>query len=235
MTGGRQIALALKRAFDILVGLTALTLLSPFIVLAALAIKLDTRGPVSYLQKRVGRDGKVFACVKFRTMVVGAENQGLGLEVAQDDDRITRVGQLLRNWTFDEVPQLINVLKGDMSIVGPRPLTQEPFLLLPEEAREEFYSTRPGLTGIGSVAFRHEEEFLARSSKSTTDCYREDIAPFKAALELWYSRHRSFAVDLKIILLTAVTIPFPANQLYRRWLRALPEQTRMTGEVRSGT
>lgn len=181
MTGGRQIALALKRAFDILVALTALTLLSPFIVLAALAIKLDTRGPVSYLQKRVGRDGKVFACVKFRTMVVGAENQGLGLEVAQDDDRITRVGELLRNWTFDEVPQLINVLKGDMSIVGPRPTVPEQVARYTTRDRRRL-EVKPGMAGWAWIHGRNSIP------------WRERID-----LDIWYVDNWSLALDARIL------------------------------------
>ena len=181
MTGGRQIALALKRAFDILVALTALTLLSPFIVLAALAIKLDTRGPISYLQNRVGRDGKVFACVKFRTMVVGAENQGLGLEVAQDDDRITRVGQLLRNWTFDEVPQLINVLKGDMSIVGPRPTVPEQVARYTTRDRRRL-QVKPGMAGWAWIHGRNSIP------------WRERID-----LDIWYVDNWSLALDARIL------------------------------------
>ena len=113
--------LTFKRAFDIVVSFTVLTLLSPFLALIALAIKLDDGSPVLYVQDRGGKDGEIFCCYKFRTMVVGAENKGLGLEVAQNDPRITQVGRFLRHWTLDEVPQLINVLKGNMSIVGPRP------------------------------------------------------------------------------------------------------------------
>jgi len=181
MTGGRQIALALKRAFDILVALTALTLLSPFIVLAALAIKLDTRGPISYLQNRVGRDGKAFACVKFRTMVVGAENQGLGLEVAQDDDRITRVGELLRNWTFDEVPQLINVLKGDMSIVGPRPTVPEQVARYTTRDRRRL-EVKPGMAGWAWIHGRNSIP------------WRERID-----LDIWYVNNWSLALDARIL------------------------------------
>jgi len=134
---------AVKRIFDLITSLLALIVLSPLMALIALAIKLDDGGPVLYVQDRVGKDGKIFRCYKFRTpglrplpslsrgsvegMVVGAENKGLGLEVAKDDSRITcacpepgrRVGRFLRHWTLDEVPQLFNVLKGDMSIVGP--------------------------------------------------------------------------------------------------------------------
>ncbi len=118
---GRKIQMALKRLFDILVSFTVLILLSPLIGLVALAIKLEDGGPIFYVQERLGKDGRVFRCYKFRMMVVNAEKIGLGLRVMRDDPRITRVGRTLRHWRLDEIPQLLNVLKGDMSIVGPRP------------------------------------------------------------------------------------------------------------------
>ena len=118
---GKSIGSALKRSFDILVSLIALTVLSPLIALIALAVLLDDGRPVLYSQRRVGKRGAAFRCYKFRTMVVGAEHKGLKLEVSRDDPRITRVGHILRQWTLDEIPQIINVLRGEMSMVGPRP------------------------------------------------------------------------------------------------------------------
>ncbi len=112
---------AIKRLFDFVVSIVSLLILSPLFLFIALLIKLDSKGPVFYSQERIGKDGKPFNLIKFRTMVVGAEKMGLGLEVARDDERITRVGRFLRYWTLDELPQLINVLRGDMSLVGPRP------------------------------------------------------------------------------------------------------------------
>src|SRR5689334_17062786 len=117
----RKAALAMKRAFDIAVSSGALLSLSPVVAFIAVAIKIDDGGPVLFVQDRVGRDRRLFRCYKFRTMVPGAEKKGTGLKVTADDWRITRVGQWLRLWTLDEIPQLINVLKGDMSIAGPGP------------------------------------------------------------------------------------------------------------------
>ena len=188
MSAGRQIALSLKRAFDLFVAATNLTLLSPLIVLAAVAIKLDNRGPVFYAQNRVGRNGKVFRCFKFRTMVVGAENEGLGLEVAQDDDRITRVGQLLRNWTFDEVPQLFNVLKGDMSIVGPRPTVPEQVARYTARDRRRL-ETRPGMAGWAWIHGRNSIP------------WRERID-----LDIWYVDNWSLALDARILWKSGVLL-----------------------------
>ena len=117
----KQVALGCKRLFDIAVAASALVSLSPVIALISLAIKLDDNGPILFIQERVGRSRRNFRCYKFRTMIFGAESIGNGLTVTANDSRITRVGRLLRLWTLDEIPQLINILIGDMSIVGPRP------------------------------------------------------------------------------------------------------------------
>jgi lipopolysaccharide/colanic/teichoic acid biosynthesis glycosyltransferase len=183
----REIALALKRAFDIAISLAMLILLSPLIGLIALAIKLDDGGPVLYAQDRVERDGKTFRCCKFRTMVVGAENKGLGLEVAKDDPRITRVGRFLRRWTLDEIPQLFNVLKGDMSIVGPRPTvpSQVARYTLRQRRRLE---VKPGMAGWAWIQGRNRPSWDERIE-----------------LDIWYVDHWSFWLDL-VILLNAVGI-----------------------------
>lgn len=177
----RRIALALKRIFDILASSVTLILLSPFIALVALAIKLDDNGPVLYIQNRVGKDGKIFRCYKFRTMVVGAERIGLGLEVAKDDARITRVGRFLRHWTLDEVPQLFNVLRGEMSIVGPRPG------LLHQATRYAAYQNRrlevkPGMAGWAWVHGRNRLPWAERIE-----------------LDIWYVDHWSLWLDFYIL------------------------------------
>ncbi len=141
-----MVSLSLKRLFDITVAASVLVLLSPLIALIALAIKLDDGGPVLFVQDRVGRNRRTFRCCKFRTMIVGAESIGNGLIVSENDDRITRVGRWLRKWTLDELPQLLNVLKGDMSIVGPRPwVPSEAAYCGPAESRR--FDFRPGMAG----------------------------------------------------------------------------------------
>jgi lipopolysaccharide/colanic/teichoic acid biosynthesis glycosyltransferase len=135
-----------KRLFDLLVAASTLLLLSPLIALISLAIKLDDGGPVLFVQDRVGRKRQRFRCYKFRTMIVGAESNGNGPTITENDDRITRVGRWLRKWTLDEIPQLINVLKGDMSIVGPRPwVPSEAAFCGPAESRR--FDFRPGMAG----------------------------------------------------------------------------------------
>lgn len=197
----------MKRAFDIVVSAWALLLLLPLIVITAIAIKSDSRGPVFYRQVRVGRLSRPFVLYKFRSMRVGADAQGL-LSVssgATEDPRTTRVGVLLRRTKWDEVPQLLNVLKGDMSIVGPRPevplyvtqYTQEQKLVL---------SVRPGLTDPASIYYRNESEVLANGAQqngcSADQYYTTVILPHKLALSLAYIRTRSFGSDIKIIFQT---------------------------------
>jgi len=178
----RTIVLVLKRAFDIVISSVTLMLLSPLIALIALAIKLDDSGPVFYVQDRVGKGAKTFRCYKFRTMVVGAENKGLGLELARDDSRITRVGRFLRHWTLDEIPQLFNVLKGEMSIVGPRPgLPHQAVRYTPRERRR--LEVKPGMAGWAWIHGRNSMP------------WRERIE-----LDIWYVDHWSLVLDLYILV-----------------------------------
>lgn len=142
----KRAALACKRVFDITIAGGALAALSPVIALIALAIKLDDRGPILFVQERVGRNRRNFRCYKFRTMVIGAEKIGNGFTVVENDARITRVGRLLRNWTLDEIPQLLNGLKGDMSIVGPRPWVPSQAAYCSDEDSRRF-NFKPGMAG----------------------------------------------------------------------------------------
>jgi lipopolysaccharide/colanic/teichoic acid biosynthesis glycosyltransferase len=191
----RRIALALKRVFDLVVSSVALTLLSPLIGLIALAIKLDDGGPVLYVQDRVGKDGKTFRCYKFRTMVVGAENKGLGLEVANDDPRITRVGRFLRHWTLDEIPQLFNILKGDMSIVGPRPTVPSQVARYTPWQRRRL-EVKPGMAGWAWIHGRNQPSWSERIER-----------------DVWYVDHLSLRLDL-YILLQAFLMLFRREGLY---------------------
>ncbi len=176
-----RIQLTLKRVFDIAISLSILILFSPLIGLIALAIKLDDSGPVLYVQDRVGKDGKTFRCYKFRTMAVGAENKGLGLEVAQNDPRITRVGRFLRHWTLDEVPQLINVLRGEMSIVGPRPgLPHQAARYTPRQRRR--LEVKPGMAGWAWIHGRNNPPWSERIE-----------------LDVWYVDHWSLWLDFHIL------------------------------------
>jgi lipopolysaccharide/colanic/teichoic acid biosynthesis glycosyltransferase len=174
----------MNRAADILVAGTALAVASPVVALAALAIKLEDGGPVLYRQSRVGRDGVDFELLKLRTMIVGAERQGAGFAVDAGDSRITRAGRMLRKLSLDEVPQLWNVLRGDMSVVGPRPtLRYQVEQYTPHQRRR--LEVRPGITGWAQIHGRATLPWADRIE-----------------LDVWYVEHRSALLDLKILLRT---------------------------------
>lgn len=189
---------ALKRAFDVAAAALGLLLLSPLLLLLALWVKLDSPGPVFFRQERVGRHGQPFRICKFRSM--RADHDGPPITVG-DDARITRSGRFIRACKFDELPQLINVLLGDMSLVGPRPEVPRYVALYPADVRDEVLSVRPGITDWASVQYRSESALLAASSDPQAT-YIHVILPAKLALCQRYVRERSFWLDLRIIAQT---------------------------------
>jgi lipopolysaccharide/colanic/teichoic acid biosynthesis glycosyltransferase len=193
----------LKRVFDFTVSLVALILLSPLLAVLAWRIKSFDGGPVLYAGRRVGLDGKPFGMYKFRSMVLNADRIG-GSSTPDDDPRITPVGRMLRRYKLDELPQLINVLKGEMSIVGPRPQVQWAVDLYTPEQRAVL-SVPPGITDYASVRFPNEGEILKGSTDPDRD-YMEKIHPEKMRLSLEYVRNRSLLTDLRVIAQTAVAI-----------------------------
>ncbi len=193
----------LKRLFDILFSSLGLIVVFPFLISSAIAIKLNSKGPVFYRGKRIGRYGKPFRIYKFRTMVVNAEKLG-GPSTADDDPRITKIGHLLRKLKLDELPQLINVIKGEMSFVGPRPEVQHYVDMFTEEEKA-ILNVRPGITDWASL-WNPDEGAILKGSKDPEKAYMEKIRPKKLKLQLKYVRKRSFWIDLKIILLTLKTI-----------------------------
>jgi len=188
-----------KRLFDVVFSFVGLAVLSPLILLVAVLIKLDSPGPVFYRGVRVGRGGEPFRMFKFRTMVVNADKIG-GPSTADDDPRITRVGRFLRKLKLDEVPQLINVLKGDMSLVGPRPEVQHYVDMFTEEERA-ILSVRPGITDWASL-WNSDEGAILAGAEDPEQAYMELIRPTKLRLQLKYVRERSFGVDLRILMKT---------------------------------
>jgi lipopolysaccharide/colanic/teichoic acid biosynthesis glycosyltransferase len=175
----------LSRALDVVLSATLLVLTSPLLALAALAIRLESRGPVFYRQRRVGRGGEPFELWKLRTMVPGAESMGAGLYVLEGDPRITRTGRLLRRFSLDELPNLVNVLKGDMAIVGPRPTVQEQVDRYTDRQRRRL-EVKPGITGWAQINGRTSLPW-----------------PERIELDVWYVENRSLRVDLRILLRTA--------------------------------
>jgi len=175
----------LSRVIDVVLAGLLLLLASPLLALAALAIRLESRGPVFYRQQRVGRDGEPFELWKLRTMVPGAESMGAGIYIVDGDARITRVGRLLRRFSLDELPNLVNVLKGDMAIVGPRPTVQEQVDRYTERQRRRL-EVKPGITGWAQINGRTSLPW-----------------PDRIELDVWYVEHRSLRLDLRILTKTA--------------------------------
>ena len=191
-------SLALKRLFDIAASAIGLLLLAPVLLGIAVWIKRDSPGPVFFRQERIGRHGQPFRIYKFRSM--RQDNAGLQITVGEDA-RITRSGRFIRAYKLDELPQLINVLRGDMSVVGPRPEVPRYVALYPAEVRAEVLSVRPGITDLASVQYRSESTLLAQSS-NPEQTYVDTILPAKLALCRQYVRERSFWLDLRIIGMT---------------------------------
>ncbi len=198
----------LKRAFDVLAAVVGLLLLSPLLLLIALAIKLDSPGPVFFRQQRVGRHGVLFDIFKFRTMTVGPPTGGVPLTVA-GDARITRVGALLRRTKLDEMAQLLDVLRGAMSLVGPRPELPRYVAHYPPEWRERLLSVRPGITDFASVRYRDENELLARAQDPERE-YIEAVLPTKLRYALHYVDNPGMVNDLRVLGLTLRTVFVPS-------------------------
>ena len=211
---------AIKRIMDITIATVALTLLSPLLIPVIIILRFTGEGLVFFKQERIGYMNKPFCMWKFVTML--RDSPLTGTITAKNDQRILPFGKFLRKTKINELPQLINVIKGDMSIVGPRPLTHEAFALYPEDLKPLIYLTKPGLTGMGSIRFSDEESILANSPKERYQCYKENILPIKGALEVWYGKNNSVITYIKIIILTAVSLIIPNNKLYLKWFKNLP-------------
>jgi lipopolysaccharide/colanic/teichoic acid biosynthesis glycosyltransferase len=204
---------ALKRPFDIAGSALGLVLLSPLFLVIAIAIKLDSPGPVFFRQERVGKGGRLFRIFKFRSMIADASHRGTALTV-RADRRITRVGESLRRSKLDELPQLMNVLAGDMSLVGPRPEVPEFMTFYTAEQRAIITSMRPGITDYAAILFRDESSLLDQSG-DPVDIYRREIMPLKFVYYERYSREIEILNDLRIILATMILL---AVGRLPRWL-----------------
>lgn len=191
-----------KRIFDLAAAATGLALLSPFLVAIALLVKLGSRGPVFYRGERTGLNGKPFRIFKFRTMVADAETKG-GPSTALNDPRITRIGKFLRRYKLDEMPQLFNIMKGQMSFVGPRPQVER-YTRLYQGEEAIILSVRPGLTDYASIHFINMDATLGDGDVDRK--YLDEVEPLKNRLRVKYVRERSFLVDMKILLKTLARV-----------------------------
>lgn len=217
----------MQRFFDIVFSSIALLILSPLLLTIMLILRVTGEGEVFYRQKRVGKGGNIFGVFKFATMVKNSSKMGTGFITTKNDPRVLPVGKFLRKTKLNEVPQLLNILIGDMSFVGPRPQVPKHFDIYSEEVKQELNKIRPGLTGIGSIFFRDEESILERNKHLSYDeCYHDVIAPYKGRLELWYVKHKSFGLYVVLIFLTAWVVVFPQSKLHLKLFKSLPPPPR---------
>lgn len=216
--------LFVKRLVDLVVALLALVILIVPLAVIMLALRFSGEGEVFYRQKRVGFHNRQFGIWKFATMLKDSPNIGTGSLTVRGDPRVTKVGRVLRATKINEVPQLINVLTGEMSFVGPRPQMQVDFDIYPEKVRQNIYEARPGVTGIGSIVFRDEELLLSQPGVDPRRFYEEKIAPYKGELEMWYLSHRSLLLDFRLLLLTVWVVLRPQSHIVYRTLKDLPDR-----------
>ena len=217
----------LKRCFDILASGIVILILSPLLIPVIIGLKLTGEGYVWYKQERLGYKNKPFFIWKFATMLKNSSNMPGGYITVKKDPRLTPMGNFLRKSKINELPQLFNIFSGKMSVVGPRPVMKVSFEAYPDDIKRVIYNVKPGLTGVGSIIFRDEEELITKVKNSGGDIhefYVNKIYPHKGNLEIWYQQNKSFILDLKLVVLTAWVILFPNSRLYEKWLKDLPKR-----------
>ena len=216
-----------KRIFDILSSGIAILVLSPLLIPVIIGLRFTGEGYVFYKQLRVGYKNKSFLIWKFATMLKNSVNMSGGYITVKKDPRLTPMGGFLRKSKINELPQLFNIFFGRMSVVGPRPVMKVSFEAYPGNVKNVIYDVKPGLTGIGSIIFRDEEELitdLRNKGGDVHEFYVNQIYPHKGNLELWYQKNKSLILDFQIILLTAWVILIPSSKLYEKWFKDLPQR-----------
>jgi len=216
----------MPRIIDVLLSILALLALFPLFMPIVIILLLTGEHKVFYLQNRVGYKNKNFKIIKFATMLSNSANMGSGSLTLKNDPRVLPFGSFLRKTKINELPQILNIIIGDLSIVGPRPQMQVDFEKYSDEVQGKIYNVRPGLTGIGSIIFRDEESLisLAAENENPHDFYKRVIAPYKGELEIWYHSHRSVFLDSQLIFMTAWAIVSPETRLYEKWFKDLPKR-----------
>ena len=216
----------MPRIIDVLLSLLALLILLPLFIPIVIILLLTGEHKVFYLQTRVGYNNKNFKIIKFATMLSNSANMGSGSLTLKNDPRVLPFGTFLRKTKINELPQILNIIIGDLSIVGPRPQMQVDFEKYSDDVQVKIYNVRPGLTGIGSIVFRDEESLisLAAENENPHDFYKRVIAPYKGELEIWYHSNRSVFLDFQLIFMTAWAIVAPETRLYEKWFKDLPKR-----------
>lgn len=217
----------IKRVLDVTLSTILILVLSPIFIIIMILLKVTSKDPVFYKQDRVGFKNNIFRIWKFTTMIDGSEKIGTGGITLRDDPRVTMIGKLLRITKLNELPQIINVLKGNMSIVGPRPLMQEGFDGYELKYKKMLYNIKPGITGIGSIILRDEEKLLSASDLPPHEYYEKVILPYKGELEYWYQKNITLRMDLIIILLTVLVVIFPNSNLPYKIFKTIPSKPKL--------
>ncbi|TVQ34714.1 MAG: sugar transferase [Wenzhouxiangella sp.] len=212
----------MQRFFDIFFSLLALLVLSPLLVPVMIALRLTGEGEVFFRQDRIGLGGKPFGLLKFATMLKDSPNLGTGTVTLKNDPRVLPFGRFLRKTKINELPQLLNILKGDMSVIGPRPQTRRCFDAFPERSQQVIVKVRPGLSGIGSIIFRDEEELMAHADDPDA-FYDQVVMPHKGQLEEWYVQNQTLKNYFLLIFVTAWVVAFPSSGLPQRLFKELPK------------
>ena len=198
----------MQRLFDLVISGLSILVLSPFFLIIMLLLRITGEGEVFFSQERSGKGGSLFSLHKFATMLKDSPNIGSGTLTVQNDPRILPFGNFLRKTKINELPQLFNIFKGEMSFVGPRPQSSRNFSAFPDDVQKNIMRVSPGLTGLGSIFFSDEEAMLT-SAVNNDEFYDSVIMPYKGQLETWYVNHRTILIDLKIVYVTALKIIFP--------------------------
>ena len=212
----------MDRFFDIVFSALALLVLSPLLILIILILRFSGEGEVFFLQERIGRHGKVFNLFKFVTMLKDSPNIGTGTVTMKGDPRVLPVGKFLRKSKVNELPQLLNILTGNMSVIGPRPLTSQTFNSYSQKTQKVINQVRPGLSGIGSIIFRGEEEIMHGAS-ATVDFYDNVIAPYKGSLEEWFVLNKGLYIYFLAIFITVWAVFIPSTKIAWMMFKNLPE------------
>lgn len=211
----------MQRFFDALFSGLALIVLFPVLVPIAILLRFTGEGEIFFLQERVGKDGKRFKLFKFATMLKNSPNMGTGTVTMKNDPRVLTVGKFLRRTKINELPQLLNILLGDMSLVGPRPQAHHCFNAFPLDLQKVIVRVKPGLSGVGPIVFRGEEDILADHAGSL-EFYKSVITPYKGQIEAWYVDHQSLYTYFVVILLTVWVVLFPKSGIVWSAFKGLP-------------
>lgn len=211
----------MTRFFDILFSGLALLVLFPFMLPIVIGLKLTGEHDIFYLQERIGKGGKSFKVFKFATMMRNSSSMAGGLVTLKDDPRILPMGKFLRKTKINELPQLINIFIGNMSVIGYRPFVKKHYDLYSDEVKTEINKIVPGLSGIGSVVFRDEEDIL-HTVEDPNNFHDNIITPYKGQLECWYVNHRGVANYFKLIFATVLVVINPKSKVWKNWFKDLP-------------